>query len=143
MVRPSILSVGPFNKKDKRTLSAFHLIQNLPFLQRAIPNLHLILVGPGATDCFHENLVSSLILVDSEKEIESYVFYTNAFVYLKGNSLLQEKARNYSLKIGCPVVKLPRLFWLDWLTNAFANIAIKQITSPSNLIKQRIHAASN
>lgn len=142
MVRPSLLVVGPFTQKNKRTLRVQKLIKSLPLLQRALPPLHLFLVGEGATDCFQDCLNSAIILEDSEKEIESYVFYANALVFFKGTSPLQDRARIYSLKIGCPILTFPHLFFLSWQKNIFVSQALKQMTSRSNLLKNRIHAAS-
>jgi hypothetical protein len=141
MVRPSILIVGPFIRNKRRTKLIWELIRNLQILQQTIPHLHLILAGPGATDCFNEQSKTSLILEDSEENIESYVFYSNALIHFRAKSVLQTLAINYANRINCPVIKYPLFRW-GRNENEFLDTVTSTILSPSNLLTERMRCSS-
>jgi hypothetical protein len=141
MVRPSVLIAGPFIKNKKRTELIRELIGNFENLQLTIPQLHLILVGAGATDCFKDPSKPFLILEDSEESIESYVFYSNALLLFRANSGLQSQALNYAHKINCPVIPYPVFSWKRNQQQFLETVTSKTL-SPSNLITKRIRCLS-
>jgi hypothetical protein len=133
MVRPSILIVGPFLKNKKRTNLILEFIGNLSILKQTIPPLHLILVGSGATDCFQELYNRSVILVDSEENIESYVYYANVLIHFRGTSVLQSLALSYAQKTNRPVIKYPVFHWKR-NKNQFLMMIARKVLSPDSEI---------
>lgn len=144
MIRPSLLAVGPFTKTGDRTALIKQFIQTLPRLQKSLPQLHLFLVGPGATDCFKDaGSPPSLVLEDSEKELESYIFYVNVLIRMPRSSPLEESAIGYAAQFKRPTVSIPRLPLFYFFKRSLVNQVLAEFPAPSSHLNPRAYATSS